>query len=88
MLIFINILLLNKDYILKKLDNKNKLIKLYFKYQTFLAHISFYFLPFLIIIGLIGNIYILHYLITHPLPLESLNMDIHTYISNIPKNSK
>ena len=35
-----------QDYIFKKLDNKNKLIKLYFKYQTFLAHISFYFLPY------------------------------------------
>jgi hypothetical protein len=80
--IFINIFIINKDLIRKKLANKNKLIQLYFKYQTILGHISFYFLPLLILIGLIENIYILYYLITHPLPLESLGIDIHTYISS------
>lgn len=79
--IFINIFLLNKDLILKKLNNKNKLIQFYFKYQIILGYISFYFIPFLIIIGLCELIYILNYLITHPLPLESL--DTQTYISTI-----
>jgi hypothetical protein len=58
------------------------LIQLYFKYQTILGYISFYFLPLLILIGLVENIYILHYLITHPLPLESLGIDVHTYVSS------
>ena len=47
--IFINILLLNKEAIINRFNNKNKFLKFFIKYQILLGHISFYFLPLLII---------------------------------------
>lgn len=80
--IFINILLLNKEAIINRFNNKNKFLKFFIKYQILLGHISFYFLPLLIITGLVELVYILNYLISHPLPLEELPIDTHIFISN------
>jgi len=77
--LFIILFLLNKEYILSKFNNK--LIKLYIKYQILLSKISFILLPILIIFGLIGILIILHYIITHPIPFDCLNIDLYTYVS-------
>lgn len=76
----VNIFVLNKHIIAEKIKDKNILIQFYFKYQTILGNISFYLLPLLIICGILEISYILYYLITHPLPIENLNIDIHTYV--------
>jgi hypothetical protein len=86
MYICINILLLNKDKIVSKLNPQNKFLKFYLNYQIVLGYISFYVLPILILTGLIEMIYILNYLITHPLPIQELNMDTHIYISKSKSN--
>lgn len=80
--VFNNILIANKEAIINRVNDKNKILKFYVKYQLLLSRISFYFLPLLIIIGLLEMIYISNYLISHPLPLEKLPIDTHVYISN------
>ena len=46
-----NLFILNKDKILNKFDNK--FIKLYIKYQSFLAKLSLIYLPIFILVGLL-----------------------------------
>ena len=76
--IFINIFIHNKDYILKRFNNK--FILLYIKYQLVLAKISMFLLPLLLMFGLLELLVGLHFLITHPIPFEKLPIDLHTYI--------
>ena len=83
--VYNNILIVNKEAIMNRVNDKNKILKFYVKYQLVLSRISFYFLPLLIIIGLLEIIYISNYLISHPLPVEKLPIDAHVYIST--KNS-
>ena len=68
----------NKEFITKKFNNR--FIRLYLKYQIFLAKISLIILPLLIMLGLIELIVGLHFLITHPIPFEELPIDLHTYL--------
>ena len=73
------IFLFNKDKILNKYNNKY--IKFYIKYQSFLAKLSLIYLPLIILFGLILLSHGLFFLITHQIPYESLNINLHTYIS-------
>jgi hypothetical protein len=63
---FINIMLHNKEFILKRFSNR--LVIFYIKYQYFLAKISIILLPMLIMVGLLELFVGLYYLITHPIP--------------------
>ena len=65
-----------------KNHNKNRFINFYLKYQIFLANITLYLLPILIIFGIIEIIYILNYLISHPLPIDQIGIDPHVFIGN------
>nr|YP_009652974.1 hypothetical protein [Taiwanofungus camphoratus]QCG70012.1 hypothetical protein [Taiwanofungus camphoratus]UKQ56099.1 hypothetical protein [Taiwanofungus camphoratus]WRO45213.1 hypothetical protein [Taiwanofungus sp. YW-2023a] len=79
----INIMLHNKDFIIKRFNNK--FIIFYINYQNILGKISIFILPSIMMFGLIELVVGLHYLITHPLPLEELPIDLHTYISSKTK---
>lgn len=74
-----NLLLLNKDYLIKHLG-KNKLVIFYLKYQVISIKISLFLLPLFIILGLITLIQSSYYLITHPIPYEMLDVNLHVYI--------
>ena len=76
--LFIILLLQNKDYVLKRFNNK--FIKFYLNYQFILAKLGFIILPFFIILGIIELIVGSYYIITHPLPYDKLPIDLHTYI--------
>ena len=80
--IFIVFFLLNKEYFIAKFSNKNRFINFYLKYQIILANITLYLLPILIIFGIIEIIYILNYLISHPLPIDKIGIDPHVFIGN------
>lgn len=69
-----NIFLHNKEFILKYFNNK--LLRMYFTYQGILAKIAIFYLPILIIIGLIVISHGLYFLITHPIPFEELGVDL------------
>ena len=71
---------MNKEYFIAKFSNKNRFIKFYLKYQIILANITLYLLPILIIFGIIELIYILNYLISHPLPIDKIGIDPHVFI--------
>jgi hypothetical protein len=77
--IFIQIMVNNKEFILKRFNNR--FILFYLKYQLILSKISLFVLPLLIMFGLIELFVILHYIITHPIPFEKLPIDLHTYIN-------
>ena len=77
--IFNVIFLLNKDRIIKKFNNK--FISLYVNYQAFLSKLTLFYLPVLIFIGLFGLCHALYWLITNQIPYESLDIDLHQYIS-------
>ena len=73
----------NKEFILAKFNNR--FIKLYIKYQIFLAKISLIILPLLIMLGLVELFVGLYFIITHPIPFEVLDIDLHTYINSKKK---
>lgn len=75
----INIMLHNKEFIINKFNTNNKFIAFFINYQITLSKISLFLLPLIIVFGLIELFVGLHYLITHPLPLEELPIDLHTY---------
>jgi hypothetical protein len=75
-----NIIILNKDKILSKFENKY--IKIYIKYQTFLAKLSLIYVPIFILLGLIVLAHGLHFTITHQIPYDSLGIELHTYVSS------
>lgn len=75
---YITIMLNNKDYILKRFNNK--FILFYLKYQLFLAKLSQFTLPLLILLGLLELLVMSHFLITHPIPYEQLPIDLHTFV--------
>jgi len=78
--IFNVIFLLNKDKIIKKFDNK--FISLYVNYQSFFSKITLIYIPILIFIGLFTLCHGLHWLITNQIPYESLEVDLHKYVSS------
>ena|ERR1700742_780686 len=73
-----NIIFINKDYIIKRFNNK--FILLYIKYHSFMFKITLIYIPILMFIGLFVLIHGLHYLITHPIPYDQLGIDLHTYV--------
>ena len=79
-----NMFVLNKDKILNKFDNK--FIKLYIKYQSFLAKLSLIYLPVFILVGLLILCHGFYFLIKYQIPYESLNIDLHTFVSSKYKN--
>ena len=78
-----NIFYLNKDKILNKFENK--FVKLYVKYQSFLAQLSLIYLPMLIIIGLFVLAHGLYFLITHQIPFDCLDIDLHSFVTSKKK---
>lgn len=76
----LNILLHNKEFLMKRFNSKNKFISFYIKYQFILLKLSTIVLPLFILFGLVELLVGLHYLLTHPIPYEQLPIDLHTYI--------
>lgn len=77
---FINLIfLLNKDKFIKFFDNK--FFTLYFKYQALIAKISLFYLPLFIALGLYTITHGLYWLITHQIPYNSLDIELHQFIS-------
>lgn len=73
----------NKEFIQKKFNNK--FITLYLKYQILLAKVSLFVLPLLIMLGLIELFVGLYFIITHPIPIDLLPIDLHTYVNSTKK---
>ena len=73
---------LANKFINKRAIINNKFITLYLKYQIFLAKVSLFLLPLLIMLGLIELFVGLYFIITHPIPYEVLPIDLHTYVNN------
>lgn len=78
------VFLLNKDRIIKKFDNK--FITLYMKYQGFLSRLSLIYSPIFIFIGLFTLFHGLHWLVTNQIPYESLDIDLHQFVSSSNSN--
>jgi hypothetical protein len=76
--IFIQIMVNNKEFLLKKFNNK--FILFFIKYQLFLAKISSFILPLLIMFGLIELMVGLYFILTHPIPYDKLDIDLHIFI--------
>lgn len=74
------IFLLNKDKIVNKFNNK--FITFYIQYQAFFSRISLIYTPILIIMSLITLCHGLHWLITNQIPYESLEIDLHKFVSS------
>ena len=68
----------NREFLINKFNNK--FIRFYFKYQLFLAKISMIILPIIILFGLIEMFVGVYFLLTHPIPYEKLDIDLHTFI--------
>lgn len=75
--LFIQTLHHNKDYILKRFNNK--FVLFYIKYQILLSKISLFILPVFIMFGLIELFIGLYFIITHPIPYDLLPVDLHFY---------
>jgi hypothetical protein len=73
------IFLLNKDKIIKKFNNK--FITFYINYQAFFSRLTLFYVPILIFIGLFTLCHGLYWLVTHQIPYESLNIDLHQFIT-------
>ena len=71
---------INRDFITKKFNNK--FIRLYIKYQFFLSKISLIVLPLFIFLGLMTLIQSSYYMITHPVPYEILDVNLHVYVDS------
>lgn len=69
----------NKEFLLNKFNNK--FILFFIKYQLILGKISSFVLPFLIMFGLFELLIGLYFLITHPIPLEKLDIDLHIFLN-------
>lgn len=76
-----NLLLLNKDYIVKYFS-KNKLIQFYLKYQVLSVKFSLFILPFFIFLGLFTVVQSSYYMITHPVPYELLDVNLHLFVKS------
>ena len=63
------IILLNKDYFLNKVKNKYAL--LYIKYVIFKSRVDLFITAIIIIVTLCFILYILHYLIVHPIIINN-----------------
>lgn len=75
-----NILMLNKNNILNRF--KNIYILKYLQFQSLMIKISLIWIPLLMLLGLLIIAHGFHFLITHPLPLENLGIDLHINVSN------
>ena len=71
---------LNKDKIIKLFNNKY--INMVIKYQNILIKLNLIYLPIFIGIGLFTILNGLIWLITHPIPYTSLDIDLHQFISS------
>jgi hypothetical protein len=78
--IFNLIFVFNKDKIINLF--KNKFIIWVLKYEAFRSQIALFIIPIFIFMGLftIGNG--LFWLLTHPIPYESLGVDLHQFVSS------
>jgi hypothetical protein len=71
---------LNKDKIIKLFNNKY--INMLIKYQNFVIKFNLIYIPIFIGIGLFTILNGLIWLITHPIPYTSLDIDLHQFISS------
>ena len=76
--LLIQIMVNNKEFLLNKFNNK--FITFYIKYQLFLGKISSFVLPLIIMFGLIELMVGLYFIITHPIPYDKLDIDLHICI--------
>lgn len=76
--LIISFFLKKKDYLMNKFDNKY--IKMYLRYQFLIAKASYYIIPILIGIGLLDNIVMLYYMLTHPIPYHVIPVSLHIYV--------
>jgi hypothetical protein len=60
----------------------NKFFTFYVNYQTFLSKVTLIYLPIFIFIGLFTIVHGLYWLIIHPIPYESLGVDLHQFVSS------
>ena len=74
-------MLFNKDLIIKHLG-KNKLVLFYLKYQVISIKISLFVFPFFILLGIITLIQSSFYMLTHPIPYEVLDVNLHVYVDS------
>lgn len=76
-----NLLILNyKDKLLSIFTNKYLLFIL--KYELFLSKVLVLIIPIFVLIGLLNICYILYWLISNPIPYESLGIDLHQSVSS------
>lgn len=75
-----NIIYINKDRILAKFNNK--WIVFYIKYQAFFVKLSLIYLPVFLLLSILLSIEMTYYLVCHPIPFETLNMDLHVWVTN------
>ena len=73
-----NIFLHYKDVLLNYFDNKY--LRLYFNYQVILSRLFILYMPIIIIISMVGLCTGILFLITHTIPYEFLDIDLHTFI--------
>lgn len=78
--IFNVILILNKERILGFFNNKY--ILLFLKFEFFNNKIALFIIPFFILFGLFTLGQGLLWLLMHPIPYESLGVDLHQYVSS------
>lgn len=82
--IFNLFIVLNKDKLMNFFNNK--FILLIIKYELFLSKVFVIFIPIFILLGLLNIGFISFWLISNPIPYESLGIDLHQYVSSSPKN--
>lgn len=75
-----NLLLFNKDYLIKRFGQTNKFIKFYLKYEFISIKFPLFISPIFMFMGFYILIHGLHFLITHQIPFETLGIDLHTLI--------
>lgn len=75
-----NLLFFNKNLIINKLGKNNKFIQFYLKYQVFCIRLSLFYLPVFMFIGFFTLVHGLYFLITHQIPYESLDIDLHVFV--------
>ena len=76
--VFNNILLHNKVWLINRFNNR--FIKLYIRYQIFIVKLNLIYLPIIIFIGLFSLFIGLQFLVTHPIPFDTLDLDLHTIV--------
>lgn len=78
------IIFINKESIINKVSKftKNRFVNIYLKYQFILINLSLKITPFFILLGLFTITHGLFWMLSHQIPLETLDIDLHQYVSS------